>query len=87
MFSLNVPVPPNIIHDIIAYNRGHLVLEGRVRRMDEDGLTGLLEALSARHEARGHSPGAAGTMDELSHFARVNRVERVMQPYLEAVTQ
>jgi predicted transcriptional regulator of viral defense system len=27
------------------------------------------------------------TMTELSHFARINRVERVMQPYLEAVTQ
>lgn len=25
------------------------------------------------------------TMDELNHFARINRVERVMQPYLEAV--
>jgi predicted transcriptional regulator of viral defense system len=25
------------------------------------------------------------TMPELSHFARINRVERVMQPYLEAV--
>ena len=29
-----------------------LELEGRVRRMDADGLTGFLEALSARHEAR-----------------------------------
>ena len=27
------------------------------------------------------------TMAELSHYARINRVERVMQPYLEAVTQ
>jgi len=27
------------------------------------------------------------TMAELSHFAKINRVERVMQPYLEAVTQ
>lgn len=27
------------------------------------------------------------TMAELGHFARINRVERVMQPYLEAVTQ
>jgi hypothetical protein len=26
-------------------------------------------------------------MDELSHFAKINRVERVMQPYLEAITQ
>jgi transcriptional regulator len=29
-----------------------LELEGRVRRMDQDGLTGLLEALIARQEAR-----------------------------------
>ncbi len=27
------------------------------------------------------------TMAELSHFARVNRVERVMQPYLESMAQ
>lgn len=27
------------------------------------------------------------TMPELSHFAKINRVEHVMQPYLEAVTQ
>ena len=27
------------------------------------------------------------TMAELNHFAKINRVERVMQPYLEAVTQ
>lgn len=27
------------------------------------------------------------TMAALSHFARINRVERVMQPYLEAMTQ
>jgi len=27
------------------------------------------------------------TMAELSHFAKVNRVQRVMQPYLEALTQ
>ncbi|TDM05043.1 MAG: hypothetical protein C4K60_20165 [Ideonella sp. MAG2] len=27
------------------------------------------------------------TMSELSHFAKINRVERVMQPYLEAVSQ
>ena len=27
------------------------------------------------------------TMTELSHFAKINRVEHVMQPYLEAMTQ
>ena len=25
------------------------------------------------------------TIDDLTHFARINRVERVMQPYLEAL--
>lgn len=27
------------------------------------------------------------TLAELSHFAKINRVERVMPPYLEAMTQ
>jgi hypothetical protein len=26
-------------------------------------------------------------MADLNHFAKINRVERVMQPYLEAVAQ
>jgi len=26
-------------------------------------------------------------MDELSHFAKINRAELVMQPHLEAMTQ
>lgn len=45
------------------------------------GLDVALEALKEAWRAR------KLTMDELSHFARINRVERVMQPYLEAVTQ
>lgn len=35
-----------------TWNYVALELEGRVRRMDADGLLGLLEALSAREEAR-----------------------------------
>jgi len=35
-----------------TWNYVSLELEGRVRRMDEAGLLGLLEALSDRHEAR-----------------------------------
>lgn len=35
-----------------TWNYVAVELEGRVRRMDADGLTGLLEALAARHEAR-----------------------------------
>jgi len=45
------------------------------------GLDVALEALKDAWSSR------KVTMDELSHFAKINRVERVMQPYLEAVTQ
>lgn len=45
------------------------------------GLDVALEALKDAWRSR------KVTMTELSHFARINRVERVMQPYLEAVTQ
>jgi transcriptional regulator len=44
-----------------TWNYVSVELEGRVRRMDSDGLTGLLEALAARHEAR--IGGEAWTMD------------------------
>jgi len=40
-----------------------LELEGRVRRMDADGLLGLLEGLSAQHEARIEG-GEPWTMDK-----------------------
>jgi len=45
------------------------------------GLDVALEALKDAWHSR------KVTMAELSHFAKINRVERVMQPYLEAVTQ
>ena len=45
------------------------------------GLDVALEALKDAWRSR------KVTMAELSHFAKINRVERVMQPYLEAVTQ
>jgi len=45
------------------------------------GLDVALEALKDAWRSRKVS------MAELSHFAKINRVERVMQPYLEAVTQ
>lgn len=45
------------------------------------GLDVALEALKDAWRSR------KLTMAELSHFARINRVERVMQPYLETVTQ
>ncbi|WP_295550171.1 type IV toxin-antitoxin system AbiEi family antitoxin domain-containing protein [uncultured Pseudacidovorax sp.] len=45
------------------------------------GLDVALEALKDAWRSR------KVTMPALSHFARINRVERVMQPYLEAMTQ
>jgi len=45
------------------------------------GLDVALEALKEAWRSR------KVTMAELGHFAKVNRVERVMQPYLEAVAQ
>jgi predicted transcriptional regulator of viral defense system len=45
------------------------------------GLDVALEALKDAWRSR------KVTMADLSHFAKINRVERVMQPYLEAVTQ
>lgn len=46
-----------------TWNYVSLELEGRVRRMDESGLLGLLEDLSAAHEAR--IPGQPWTMDDV----------------------
>ncbi|HVR90840.1 MAG TPA: FMN-binding negative transcriptional regulator [Novosphingobium sp.] len=52
-----------------TWNYVALELEGRVRRMDSDGLLALLEALSARHEARVVG-GEPWTMDKLSDDKR-----------------
>jgi len=48
-----------------TWNYVALELEGRVRRMDQDGLIGCLEMLSVRNEAR-VAEGEAWTMDKLS---------------------
>lgn len=47
-----------------TWNYIALELEGRVRRMDQDGLTGLLETLTARQESR-IAGGAPWTMDKM----------------------
>ena len=47
-----------------TWNYIALELEGRVRRMDQDGLTGLLEMLVARQEARVEG-GTAWTMAKM----------------------
>ncbi len=52
-----------------TWNYVALELEGRVRRMDGEGLLALLEALSKRHEAR-VSLGEPWTMDKLSESKR-----------------
>lgn len=47
-----------------TWNYVALELEGRVRRMDADGLAGHLESLSAHHEAR-VTGGEPWTMDQM----------------------
>ncbi|WP_288804477.1 FMN-binding negative transcriptional regulator [uncultured Novosphingobium sp.] len=55
-----------------TWNYVSVEMEGRVRRMDDEGLTGLLEGLSARNEAR-VSQGEVWTMDKVSpgHLAKL----------------
>ncbi|WP_395390733.1 FMN-binding negative transcriptional regulator [Novosphingobium sp. BL-8A] len=48
-----------------TWNYVSVEMEGRVRRMDDEGLMGLLEALSARNEAR-IAEGKVWTMDKVS---------------------
>ncbi len=50
--------------EVPTWNYVTVEMEGRVRRMDGDGLEGLLEALSARNEAR-IAEGEAWTMDKV----------------------
>ena len=52
------------VGQVPTWNYVALEMEGRVRRMDADGLVGLLEGLSARAEA--HLPAPAWTMDKLT---------------------
>ena len=59
----------------------HQTLLNSVSLKSEEALDLALEALKDAWRNR------KITMAELSHFAKINRVERVMQPYLEAVTQ
>lgn len=51
-----------------TWNYIALELEGRVRRMDGDGLSGLLDALTARQEARVEG-GAPWTLDRIDRAA------------------
>ncbi|WP_309623326.1 FMN-binding negative transcriptional regulator [Novosphingobium sp.] len=56
--------------NVPTWNYVALEIEGRVRRMDQDGLIGQITALSAKHEAR-IAKGKPWTMDKLSE-ARAN---------------
>ena len=56
--------------NVPTWNYVALEIEGRVRRMDQDGLIGQITALSAKHEAR-IANGKPWTMDKLSE-ARAN---------------
>jgi transcriptional regulator len=53
-----------------TWNYVSLELEGRVRRMDQDGLAALLEDLSTLHEDRLEDDLAPWTMDKLSDAKR-----------------
>ncbi|TCM19458.1 PaiB family negative transcriptional regulator [Novosphingobium sp. PhB165] len=55
-----------------TWNYVSVEMEGRVRRMDDEGLMGLLEALSARNEAR-VSQGEVWTMGKVppGHLAKL----------------
>ena len=49
--------------EVPTWNYVSVEMEGRVRRMDDDGLVGLLDALSARNEAR--LPGEPWTLNKV----------------------
>ena len=49
-----------------TWNYVAIELEGPVRQMEEEGLVGLLETLSSRHEGRITSGGEPWTMDKLT---------------------
>ena len=57
-------------HQVPTWNYVALEIEGRVRRMDQDGLTALLEGLSIRHEGRVAGDGPPWTMDALPDARR-----------------
>lgn len=52
-----------------TWNYVSIEVEGRVRRMDQDGLVGCLESLTVRHEAR-VGAGKSWTMDKLTEENR-----------------
>jgi len=65
-----------------TWNYAAVELEGRVRRMDEDGLLGQVTALSERHEAR-IAEGKPWTMDKLSDLRRIGLLKAIVGFELE----
>lgn len=65
-----------------TWNYVALELEGRVRKMDEHGLTGLITALSDKHEAR-ITTGKPWTMDKLSDKRRKGLIASIVGFELE----
>ncbi len=74
--------PDGGAEQVPTWNYVALELEGRVRRMDEDGLVGLITALSDKHEAR-IATGKPWTMDKLSEKRRMGLVASIMGFELE----
>ncbi len=74
--------PDGGAEQVPTWNYVALELEGRVRRMDEDGLVGLITAMSDKHEAR-IATGKPWTMDKLSEKRRMGLVASIMGFELE----
>lgn len=60
-----------------TWNYVALECEGRVRRMERDGLRALLETLSDRHEAR-MTQGTAWTMDKMPAAALARMMDAIV---------
>jgi transcriptional regulator len=69
--------PDGGVEQVPTWNYVALELEGRVRKMDEDGLVGLITALSDKHEAR-VSSGTPWTMDKLSENRRRGLINAIV---------
>jgi len=65
-----------------SWNYAAVELEGRVRRMDDDGLLGQVIALSDKHEAR-IAEGEPWTIDKLSDLRRIGLLKAIVGFELE----
>lgn len=65
-----------------SWNYAAVELEGRVRRMDDDGLLGQVIALSDKHEAR-IAKGEPWTINKLSDLRRIGLLKAIIGFELE----